>query len=76
MDIIKVLTESKRRTSLMNSMALDWPYVQSLIPKVLNESKDHTPEFKENARILEYLLDDMEECIKSLRAVIPKFEEL
>lgn len=75
MDIIKILTESKRITALMNSMALDWPYVQNLIPKVLNESKEPTTEFKENTRILEYLLDDMEECIKSLRAVVPKFED-
>lgn len=75
MDIIKLLTEAKRRTALMNSIALNWPHVQNLIPKVLNESKDHTPEFKENARILEYLLDDMEVCVKELRAVIPKFED-
>ena len=75
MDIISILQESKRRTNLMNGVALDWQYAQHLIPKVLNESKDYTPEFRENARVLNILFNTIEESIRELRDTIPKFED-
>jgi hypothetical protein len=74
MDIIKILNESKRRTNMMNGISLDWQYAQHLIPKVLNDSKDHTAEFIENARVLTILLDSVEESARELKAQIPKFQ--
>lgn len=75
MDIINIINESKKRTNVMNGIGIDWQYAQQLIPKVLNESKDLTPELKLAAMSLYKLFEDMEEGIKELKSLIPVIDQ-
>lgn len=74
LDIINKVNESKRRTTLMNDIAIDWQYAQQLLPKVLNETSDKNMEFNLLATTLAKLLEDIEEGIKHLRDLIPDIE--
>jgi hypothetical protein len=71
MDIERKANESKKRTNIMNGISIDWQYAQQLIPQVLNEPKDITPEFKMLCDNLTKFCINIEEGIKELRALIP-----
>jgi len=65
--------ESKKRTNLMNGITIDWQFAQQLIPSVLNDSNQTTPEFKILCTNLHKFCTNIEEGIKELKSLVPMF---
>lgn len=73
MDIETKAQESKKRTNVMNGISIDWQFAQQLIPSVLNETNQTTPEFITLCANLHKFCTNIEEGIKELKVLIPNF---
>lgn len=75
MDILNKVEESKRRTTLMNNVAIDWQYAQQLMPQILNDTPDQNEAYKSTATILINLLENVENGVRELKKLIPNFRD-
>lgn len=76
MNIEDIITETKRKSTLINGLAIDWQYIQQIVPQILNnENAKSAPDFKIACNSLRKILDRIEEGIKELKHMIPVFPE-
>lgn len=76
MNIDTIIEETKRKSALINGLAIDWQYIQQLVPQVLNdENARSAPDFKVACNSLRKILDRTEEGIKELKVIVPTFPE-
>jgi len=76
MNIDTIIEETKRKSALINGLAIDWQYIQQLVPQVLNdENARSAPDFKVACNSLRKILDRTKEGIKELKIIVPSFPE-
>lgn len=76
MNIDTIIEETKRKSALINGLAIDWQYIQQLVPQVLNDKNARSaPDFKVACNSLRKILDRTEEGIKELKIIVPSFPE-
>lgn len=70
--ILNTISESKKRTNIMNGIAIDWQYAKELIPTVLSDTKDYSDEFIMAAKTLRTVLSNIEDGVVELKTFIPQ----
>lgn len=67
------IEELKRRSNIINDLAIDWQALNQLAPQVLNQLQTPTPEFKEICGTLINICDRAKSEIDLLKSIIPTF---
>lgn len=75
MNIENLIEDTKKKSALVNGLAIDWQYIQQLVPQILNKTDDNTTEFKNACNSLTKILDRTEEGIRELKNMIPNYNE-
>ena len=74
MDIEFLITEHKRKATLLNNLIIDWQYIQSLAPQIINnDNLQSSPDLKDACNTLKKILERTEEGIKELNLIVPSF---
>jgi hypothetical protein len=75
MNIEAIIEETKRKSAVINGLAIDWQYIQQLAPQILNnDNAKSTPEFKNACNTLLRICGRVEEGIGSLKTMISAFD--
>lgn len=75
MNIEDKANESKKRSNIMMGITIDWQFAMQLLPQVLNEANQSSPEFKILCVNLDKFCTNIEKGIKELKSMIPKFSD-
>ena len=71
MNIEATIEELKRKSSIINGLAIDWQYIQQLAPQVLNnDAAKSAPEFKSACDALIKICDRVESGVGELKTII------
>jgi hypothetical protein len=74
MNIEATIEELKRKSNIINGLAIDWQYVQQLAPQILNnENAKSAPEFKNTCDTLIKICGRVEEGMRELKTIISTF---
>jgi hypothetical protein len=74
-NIENIIEDTKRKSVLVNNLAIDWQYIQQLIPQILNNSDNNTEEFKNACKTLIKMVDRTEKGLQDLKSLIPVFAD-
>ena len=70
-----IIAEQKRKANMINNLAIDWEHIKTMVPQVMYNTSNVTPEFKETCKLVVSICDTMEKGIAELKTIIPTFNE-
>lgn len=70
-----IVSEQKRKANLVNNLAIDFEHIKTIVPQVMYNTTNATPEFKEMCKLVVSLCDTMESGIRELKTIVPTFTE-
>jgi len=70
-NIETLIEEQKKRSIMVNSLAIDLQFIQSLTAQIFSANAPSLPEYKNGCTALRNLCDKVDVSLKELKAIVP-----